>query len=286
MTTRFAAAKINLALHVTGRREDGYHLLDSAVMFAADAGDLVTVAPAGKPGLSITGPFSEGLETDGNNLVLKAVEALNKVCARRLRPCHITLEKRLPVASGIGGGSADAAAALNALMAFNEIDVPADQLAAIALELGADVPVCLASTACRMRGIGEEIEPWTNPPDLHAVLVNPRVAVSTAAIFKALALRPGQPAGTGMGEMPARSGCLDWLAGCRNDLQPAACDLQPVIGLVLDAIAATDACRLARMSGSGATCFGLFDDADAAEIAAERLRQAHPGWWVAATRLM
>jgi hypothetical protein len=145
MTTRFAAAKINLALHVTGRREDGYHLLDSAVMFAADAGDLVTVAPAGKPGLSITGPFSEGLETDGNNLVLKAVEALNKVCARRLRPCHITLEKRLPVASGIGGGSADAAAALNALMAFNEIDVPADQLAAIALELGADVPVCLAS---------------------------------------------------------------------------------------------------------------------------------------------
>jgi 4-diphosphocytidyl-2-C-methyl-D-erythritol kinase len=286
MTTRFAAAKINLALHVTGRREDGYHLLDSAVMFTADAGDLVTVAPAGKPGLSITGPFSEGLETDGNNLVLKAVEALNKFCARRLHPCHITLEKRLPVASGIGGGSADAAAALNALMAFNEIDVPADQLAAIALELGADVPVCLASAACRMRGIGEEIEPWANPPDLHAVLVNPRVAVSTAAIFKALALLPGQPAGTGMGEMPARSDCLNWLASCRNDLQPAACDLQPVIGLVLEAIAATDACRLARMSGSGATCFGLFDDADAAEIAAGRLRLAHPGWWVAATRLM
>jgi len=286
MTTRFAAAKINLALHVTGRREDGYHLLDSAVMFAADAGDLVTVAPADKLGLSITGPFSEGLETDGNNLVLKAVEALNKVCARRLRPCHITLEKHLPVASGIGGGSADAAAALNALMAFNAMEVPADQLAGIALELGADVPVCLASAACRMRGIGEEIEPWTSTPDLQAVLVNPRVAVSTAAIFKTLALLPGQPAGTGMGEMPARSDCLDWLAGCRNDLQPAACDLQPVIGLVLEAIAATDACRLARMSGSGATCFGLFDDADAAGVAAERLRQAHPGWWVAATRLV
>jgi hypothetical protein len=136
MTTRFAAAKINLALHVTGRREDGYHLLDSAVMFAADAGDQSALhLPAN--GLSITGPFSEGLEADGNNLVLKAVEALNKAFAPGgCSPCHITLEKRLPVASGIGGGSADAAAALNALMAFNEIDVPADQLAAIALELG------------------------------------------------------------------------------------------------------------------------------------------------------
>jgi 4-diphosphocytidyl-2-C-methyl-D-erythritol kinase len=281
MTNRFAAAKINLALHVTGRRGDGYHLLDSAVMFAADAGDQLSVAAAGEMGLTITGSFSEGLEADASNLVLKAAEALDKASGGRLQPCHITLEKHLPVASGIGGGSADAAAALNALLAFNQIELPADQLAAIALELGADVPVCLTSTACRMGGIGEEIEPWSNAPDIHAVLVNPRVAVSTAAIFKALALRPGQSAGTGMGEMPPASQCLDWLAGCRNDLQPAACALQPVIGEVLDVIADLDGCRLARMSGSGATCFGLFDNAGTAGVAAERLREAYPSWWVA-----
>jgi hypothetical protein len=143
MTNRFAAAKINLALHVTGRRGDGYHLLDSAVMFAADAGDQLSVAAAGEMGLTITGPFSEGLEADASNLVLKAAEALDKASGGRLQPCHITLEKHLPVASGIGGGSADAAAALNALLAFNQIELPADELAAIALELGADVPVCL-----------------------------------------------------------------------------------------------------------------------------------------------
>jgi 4-diphosphocytidyl-2-C-methyl-D-erythritol kinase len=286
MTNRFAAAKINLALHVTGRRGDGYHLLDSAVMFAADAGDQLSVAAAGEMGLTITGPFSEGLEADASNLVLKAAEALDKASGGRLQPCHITLEKHLPVASGIGGGSADAAAALNALLAFNQIELPADELAAIALELGADVPVCLASIACRMGGIGEEIEPWSNAPDIHAVLVNPRVAVSTAAIFKALALPPGQSAGTGMGEMPPASQCLDWLAGCRNDLQPAACALQPVIGEVLDVIADLDGCRLARMSGSGATCFGLFDNDGTAGVAAERLREAYPGWWVAPTRLV
>ncbi|MDX1716285.1 MAG: 4-(cytidine 5'-diphospho)-2-C-methyl-D-erythritol kinase [Anderseniella sp.] len=286
MTKRFAAAKINLALHVTGRREDGYHLLDSAVMFAADAGDHLSVAASGEMALTITGPFSEGLESDASNLVLKAAEALYKASGRTLQPCHITLEKHLPVASGIGGGSADAAAALNALLAFHELELPAAELASIALQLGADVPVCLASTACRMRGIGEEIEPWSSAPDIHAVLVNPRVAVSTAAIFKGLALQPGQSAGTGMGEMPPASQCLDWLAGCRNDLQPAACDLQPVIGEVLEVLAGLDGCRLARMSGSGATCFGLFDQAAAAAVAAEHLHNTYPGWWVAPTRLV
>jgi 4-diphosphocytidyl-2-C-methyl-D-erythritol kinase len=201
-------------------------------------------------------------------------------------PCHITLEKNLPVASGIGGGSADAAAALKAVIGFNDLDIAAHRLAEVALKLGADVPVCLRSTACRMRGIGEDIEAWSDAPPLHAVLVNPLVGVSTAAIFKALALTPGESAGTDMGAMPAASGCLDWLNRCRNDLQPAACALQPVIGEVLDALAVTPGCRLARMSGSGATCFGLYEDAASAAAAAAVLRSARPGWWVAATRLV
>lgn len=286
MSSVFAAAKINLALHVTGRRADGYHLLDSAVMFAADAGDVLTIAPADETALTITGPFGEGLETDSGNLVLKAVSALEAECPGKVRPCHITLEKNLPVASGIGGGSADAAAALKAVIGFNELGIASERLAQIALNLGADVPVCLRSTACRMRGIGEDIEAWADAPPLHAVLVNPLVGVSTAAIFKALALSPGQAAGTGMGSMPAGSACLGWLGSCRNDLQPAACALQPVIGDVLEALAASDSCRLARMSGSGATCFGLYEEAGSAASAAATLKAAHPGWWVAATRLV
>jgi 4-diphosphocytidyl-2-C-methyl-D-erythritol kinase len=286
MSSVFAAAKINLALHVTGRRADGYHLLDSAVMFAADAGDVLTIAPADETALTIIGPFGEGLETDSGNLVLKAVAALEAECPGKVRPCHITLDKNLPLASGIGGGSADAAAALKAVIGFNELDITPERLAVIALKLGADVPVCLRSTACRMRGIGEDIEAWADAPPLHAVLVNPRVGVSTAAIFKALALLPGQAAGTDMGAMPAASACLDWLDSCRNDLQPAACALQPVIADVLQALAASGGCRLARMSGSGATCFGLYENAASAATAATAIRAAQPGWWVAPTRLV
>jgi 4-diphosphocytidyl-2-C-methyl-D-erythritol kinase len=286
MSSWFAAAKINLALHVTGRRADGYHLLDSAVMFAADAGDRLTIEPAAETALAIAGPFGEGLETDSGNLVLRAVAALAAECPGRVKPCRLTLEKNLPVASGIGGGSADAAAALKAVINFNEIDIGEDRLAQIALSLGADVPVCLASTACRMQGIGEDIEAWADAPPLHAVLVNPGVAVSTAAIFKALALTPGQSAGDGMGDMPSAGECLGWLARCRNDLEPPARELQPVIGDVLDAIAASDGCRLARMSGSGATCFGLYEDAASAAAAAVSLKTANAGWWVAPTRLV
>jgi 4-diphosphocytidyl-2-C-methyl-D-erythritol kinase len=286
MSSVFAAAKINLALHVTGRRADGYHLLDSAVMFAAGAGDVLTIAPAGHTALTITGPFGDGLETGSGNLVLRAVAALEAECPGMVSPCHITLEKNLPVASGIGGGSADAAAALKAVIGFNDLDIAAHRLAELALKLGADVPVCLRSTACRMSGIGEDIEAWSDAPPLHAVLVNPLVGVSTAAIFKALALTPGESAGTDMGAMPAAPGCLDWLNRCRNDLQPAACALQPVIGEVLDALAVTPGCRLARMSGSGATCFGLYEDAASATAAAAVLRSTRPGWWVAPTRLV
>ncbi len=289
MTSWFAAAKINLALHVTGRREDGYHLLDSAVMFAADAGDRLRLEPADHTSLAIEGPFSAGLETDPGNLVLRAVHALQAAFPDQVGNYSIVLEKNLPVASGIGGGSADAAAALNAVIAASGARPTPQQLARIALSLGADVPVCMASTACRMSGIGETVEPWAGAPRIHAVLVNPGVAVSTAAIFKSLALVPGEAAGDGMGQMPGagdRDECLGWLQHCRNDLEPPARALQPVIGEVLNAIAATPGCRLARMSGSGATCFGLYETADGAAAAAEVLRNARPGWWVAPTRLV
>jgi len=290
MITEFAAAKINLALHVTGKREDGYHLLDSAVMFASDAGDTLEVSPANKISLTISGPFSLGLETDSGNLVLGALSVLQERFPGQVQPCAINLRKELPVASGIGGGSADAAAALRALVRLNGLKIDASSLAGLALQLGADVPVCLASTACRMRGIGEIIDDWEHAPSLHAVLVNPLIGVSTAGIFKHLSLSPGNIDGAGishdLGVATTVSASLGWLAGCRNDLQPAACLLQPVVSDVLQAVRQLPGCRLSRMSGSGATCFGLFEDADSANAAAKYLSRQNNEWWVAATALV
>ena len=285
MITEFAPAKINLALHVTGRREDGYHLLDSAVMFAADAGDTLEVEKADVTSLHISGPFSEGLETDENNLVLKAHTALSTHFPGKVAACAMTLTKALPVASGIGGGSADAAAALRALVRLNGLEIAADDLARVALGLGADVPVCLASRACRMRGIGEVIDGWPTPPELHAVLVNPLLGVSTAAIFKSLALQPGADAHPAMNgfEKGAR---LDWLAQQRNDLEAAARTIEPTISAVIEAIAALPDCQLVRMSGSGATCFGVFETANQAQKASAALSAMQPGWWVVPTRLV
>lgn len=290
MIIEFAAAKINLALHVTGKREDGYHLLDSAVMFAADAGDVVEVSFAGETSLTVSGTFSQGLETDAGNLVLKAFAALQARFPDAVQPCAINLRKALPVASGIGGGSADAAAALRAIVRLNGLTVDAATLAAIALQLGADVPVCLASAACRMRGIGDVIDGWQHAPRLHAVLVNPLVGVSTAGIFRHLGLAPGSTANAAItdrfADVHETGAALAWLANCRNDLQPAACHQEPVIADVLDAVRQLPGCGLARMSGSGATCFGLFEDAPSAAAAAKILAQNHPDWWVIATALV
>jgi 4-diphosphocytidyl-2-C-methyl-D-erythritol kinase len=290
MVTEFAAAKINLALHVTGRRGDGYHLLDSAVMFAADVGDELMLEQADETSLQIVGPFSAGLETDANNLVLKAHAALAARFPGQVAHARMKLTKALPVASGIGGGSADAAAALRALVRANDLNVDTVNLEKIALALGADVPVCLSSKACRMRGIGEMIDEWSPPPALHAVLVNPLVGVSTAAIFKALALPPGSAAHDAIadrfGGNQGTTDCLAWLAQCRNDLEPAACKIEPVISSVLNSIARLDGCSLSRMSGSGATCFGLFEDRSKASAAATHLQASYPDWWVAPTRLV
>jgi 4-diphosphocytidyl-2-C-methyl-D-erythritol kinase len=290
MITEFAAAKINLALHVTGKRDDGYHLLDSAVMFASDAGDVLEVSFADETSLTVSGQFSQGLETDAGNLVLKAFAALHSRYPDEVRPCSMNLHKALPVASGIGGGSADAAAALRAIVRLNGLAVDEPTLAGLALQLGADVPVCIASNACRMRGIGEIIDNWPHAPSLHAVLVNPLIGVSTAGIFRHLGLVPGTRTDTGIkggfDGVSSSVAAFAWLQTCRNDLEPAACHLEPVISDVLRAVGQLAGCRLSRMSGSGATCFGLFKNADGAATAAAELARQHPKWWVAATALV
>jgi 4-diphosphocytidyl-2-C-methyl-D-erythritol kinase len=271
-----APAKVNLALHVTGRRADGYHLLDSLVAFAR-VGDRLEAEPA--PGLSLTlaGPFSAALGAGADNSVLRA--------AALLRPpgqgAALRLVKVLPVASGLGGGTADAAAALRLLARLWDRPLPDP---ASALALGADVPVCLAGRPSRMRGIGEDLTPLALPP-FWMVLVNPGVPVPTAAVFEALALRtnPALPDPPAFADAAA---LFAWLATTRNDLEPPARGLAPPIDTALAALTAQPGCALARMSGSGATCFGLFASAPPALAAMSALRAARPGWWIAAAPAM
>ena len=271
---RIARAKVNLALHVVGRRADGYHLLDSLVAFA-DFGDVVTVEPAPSLSLSITGPMAADLSAGPDNLVLKAAQMLGSPLG-----AAITLEKRLPIASGIGGGSADAAATMQALGALWGCALPdAGQV----LALGADVPVCLAGQSCRMAGIGDQISPIALPP-AHLVLVNPGVGLSTAAVFGAL-LRRDNPPLPPAAPMPDAVALAAYLGHCRNDLEAPALSLVPQIGAVLAALQGQTGCLLARMSGSGATCFGLFASASAAEAAATALRAQSGAWWVQATTM-
>ena len=294
LTTR-APAKINLTLAVHGRRPDGYHELTSLVAFAG-MGDSLSLDPAKPHGLTIAGPFSAGLASDAGNLVLKAVQRLN---ARRAlgHVGHFTLIKRLPVASGIGGGSADAAAALRLVARMRSWPLDLPDLLAAARETGADVPVCLMSKARLMAGIGDVLGPPLKLPKLFAVLVNPGVAVSTAAVFAALGLqasqlhapasRPQVPLGPWRndGLEDAASLLRGSLTAHGNNLQTAACRLQPVIGETLQALNAAEGCHLARMSGSGATCFGLFYTRSASLQAARILALAHPHWWIKATAL-
>lgn len=269
-TEHLARAKINLALHVTGRRPDGYHLLDSLVAFAS-VGDVVTAEPADTLSLHLTGPHSPGL-SNTDNLVLRAARALHPTLGARL-----TLVKNLPVASGIGGGSADAAATLRALCAlWSRPFPPADAL----LALGADVPVCLAGHAARMQGIGEQITPVTLPP-AWLVLANPGVAVPTPQVFAILQNRQN-PDLAPLPALPDATSLAAYLQTQRNDLQSAACTIAPAITQTLAALHAQPACLLARMSGSGATCFGLFADEPSAAAAARALQTAQPLWWVTA----
>ncbi|MDI3338179.1 4-(cytidine 5'-diphospho)-2-C-methyl-D-erythritol kinase [Defluviimonas aestuarii] len=276
METRvFAPAKVNLALHVTGQRADGYHLLDSLVVFAR-VGDEVRAAQDETLRLHIVGSEAAGLSAGEDNLVLRAARVFSSD-----RGAAIMLAKNLPVASGIGGGSADAAATLQALARLWDMPLPSMDAA---IALGADVPVCLnGPTPQRMRGIGEQLDPFRGlPGPLAMVLVNPREAVSTPEVFKALSRKDNPPleeVNDGFGTI---AGFVTWLKRQRNDLEAPAIAKVPVIGEVLRALS-EDGCLIARMSGSGATCFGLYDSQDAALGAARRLRQTYPGWWIRET---
>ncbi len=276
----FAPAKINLALHVTGQRADGYHLLDTLVAFA-DVGDGVGVEVGTfEPQLSVSGPeATPALATDDN--IMWQV-------ARRFAPAHLGvrmhLEKNLPLASGIGGGSADAAAVyrgLRALAGAAGLDAPpsAEDRAHL-LAIGADVPMCALRQPARIQGIGEVMTPLTTFPSLGIVLINPRQGVSTPAIFGKLAQKDNAPLSDVPSGFAGTAHLLDWLAHQRNDLEGPAREVCPAIDAVIVALAATSECRLARMSGSGATCFGLFETREAAFVAADLLRRVHPDWWV------
>jgi 4-diphosphocytidyl-2-C-methyl-D-erythritol kinase len=276
--TEPASAKVNLYLHVTGRRADGYHLLDSLAVFP-DVGDVLRVMPCEGLSLELTGPFGTALRAEPDNLVLRAARALAQ--AGGIAPHgRITLEKNLPLASGIGGGSADAAAALRLLSRHWNIRLPPAELARIAVALGADVPVCLASVPAGMRGVGEQLTAAPALPALGMVLLNPGVAVATPAVFKARrdssqgGFTPEATWPAGWGDAAA---LIRFLATTRNDLEAPAVSLAPAIATALAALWAEPGCLLARMSGSGATCFGLFANAAAAHSAA--LRVSRPGWW-------
>jgi 4-diphosphocytidyl-2-C-methyl-D-erythritol kinase len=270
----FAPAKINLALHVLGRRADGYHELDSIVAFA-DVGDTLVLRRAVRTSLTVDGPFATGVPTTSENLILRAYDLLGM--ALSLPPIHFHLTKSLPVASGIGGGSADAAAALRGILRLSEQNLPPEALDAIALKLGADVPVCLFGKACRMQGVGERITPITKAPAPAIVLVNPQLPCSTAAVFKGMALAPGQNHLTAIDVSDHSS----W----RNDMTDAALMVQPQIGAVLQRLAKHAQLSNVRMSGSGATCFALSDSLEAAQHTAALLRVQKPDWWIEAAKL-
>ncbi|MDP3897328.1 MAG: 4-(cytidine 5'-diphospho)-2-C-methyl-D-erythritol kinase [Mesorhizobium sp.] len=279
-----APAKLNLALHVTGRRADGYHLLETLAVFT-EFGDRIKISPAERDALALTGPYADGLALDASNLVVRARDRLRDAFPDTvLPPILIELEKNLPIASGIGGGSSDAATALRGLARFWNLAVEAGELADIAAPLGADLPMCLAARPLLARGTGEALEPLSGWPALDLVLVNPGVPVATAAVFAGLARRdnaalPPLPPARDLGSI------LGWLGQTRNDLEAPARALAPGIADAIAALQATGAV-FSRMSGSGATCFGLHASAKAARLAADAIRAAHPGWFVTATRAM
>jgi 4-diphosphocytidyl-2-C-methyl-D-erythritol kinase len=288
---RIAPAKVNLSLRVTGRRADGYHELDGLIAFAA-TGDVVTVQRAegaAGPTLELAGPFASPLAGDADNLVLQAAREL-AAAARRSADVHIVLDKQLPVAAGLGGGSADAAAALSALAELWGLRLSPPRLHDLALSLGADVPICLHGKAAFVSGIGDTIGPAPHLPPAWLVLANPGVALSTAEVFGA---RAGDGADAGYAppahrwDAPPRDAAAlaRHLAKDGNDLEAPARRLRPEIDQVLGTLAHRSGCLLARMSGSGATCFGLFAEAGSAEAAAAQIGAEHPGWWVRAARL-
>jgi 4-diphosphocytidyl-2-C-methyl-D-erythritol kinase len=284
-------AKVNLTLRVIGRRTDGYHDIESVVAFA-DCADHLTLTPGPELGLVAAGPLAEACGATSDNLVIKAAHLLRERVPD-LKVGSFTLDKVLPVAAGIGGGSADAAAALRLLAQLNGLALDDQRLHAVALATGADVPVCLASRPCDMTGVGESLLPL-NLPIMPCVMVNPRVPVATKDVFNALGLRNGQllvgatDVLRGTAWPQAGASVEDWvevLAASSNDLEGPATRIQPIIGEVISALSATNGAWLARMSGSGATCFALYENTADAGRAADAIRRDHPEWWVHAGTL-
>ena len=284
-----ARAKINLALHVLDRRPDGYHNLDSLVVFA-ELADTVTALPSslGDIFLSVDGPFAEVLEDvtgPQDNLVMRIALGLADAFPEAARNgMHLRLEKHLPVAAGIGGGSADAAATLRLLNRTWRLGLEPDQLAKLGLAAGADVPACVRSRPSRMRGIGEDLKPAPEMPPLPLLLINPGIAISTQEVFRAIPLGidrdplPPLPA-----QFRSVMECVFWLRNTRNDLFGPAATVAPPVRMAVQALATDSDCMFARMSGSGATVFGIFMSMDAAQRAANRIQATEPSWWVQAT---
>lgn len=281
---RVAKAKVNLALHVVGRRDEGYHALDTVVVFA-EHGDALALANGKPTRLKVEGPFGGQVPLDESNLAVRAFEVLRRATNRpELGSGELLLFKDLPVAAGLGGGSADAAAAMILLDRKESLGLADETMYEAAETLGADVPMCLVAGALRARGNGADVERLADFPELHLVLVNPRVAVSTASVFAALERRDNAGIGPDAAGLRTLDDVVGFLAETRNDLEPTTLALHPEVGEVLDVLNGLEDCLFARMSGSGATCFGLFRDRLSARHAAMRLRRAFPAWWVIPTR--
>lgn len=282
-THRFAPAKLNLYLHVGDKRADGYHELASLVVFA-DTGDDVEVRAAKRLALTLEGPFAEALASEPDNLVLKAARELDvwaEERGHRVAPVEIVLRKNLPIASGIGGGSSDAAATLLLLAAHWSLPIAFGELEAIARKLGADVPVCLRSRPTLVQGMGELLTTVPDLPPFSLVLVNPCVEVPTRRVFEALTVRSGAVAPN----LPAFTSVRDLamlLDRTTNDLAAPAKTIAPVVMHAESALVTTEGCLIARMSGSGATCFGIYETRAAAEAAARTIAARHPEWWIRA----
>lgn len=265
----FAPAKVNLTLHVTGQRADGYHLLDSLVMLM-NVGDHLKMRTCDKTNLSVTGPHADGVPTDADNLVVRAADLMGV-------SADITLHKALPAAAGIGGGSSDAAACLRGLSLLSGAALPTVQEQ---LSLGADVPVCMHTQLVHMQGIGEQLTLLGEPPNWAMIMINPRIQVPTGQVFDGLANKNNAPMSSAFPKHAGTSDQVNWLWHQRNDLEPAAVRLAPIIGDVLAALRRDKGCLLARMSGSGATCFAIMADEKTRDAAVASLRLERPDWWI------
>lgn len=280
MLKKIAKPKVNLYLHVTGRREDGYHFLNSLVVFP-EGGDELSVVKADRLTLSVSGPFAGDIGSVSDNLVLRAAKLLQRRTGCN-QGAKIELKKNLPVASGIGGGSADAAAILHLLAKLWECELGEEELQDIGLSLGADVPACLMEQPLIMEGIGEKLREIKGLPIFYILLVNSNVMVSTLEIFQNLKISSVTPT-IDIVDHETNESLMSKLKICKNDLQDAAIRIAPEISKALSIIDAQDGCEMARMSGSGATCFGLFASKAAAVTAATNIASEFPGWWIEAT---